>query len=180
MTGYRNYARLLPLLLTLLLLVVALTSCGSGTSPSSGSEDSSSSGADSDLLAAVSLDDFKEAASSYGTVTDMTDQLVFETASVQSDRVNIIYMKTHTQQQAENMISGSGGENTVTVLRSGQNYSYCEENAPADASDGTEAFYGYYLRVDNVLLLVTGKPEDRELVRETAADLLDSLGYPAG
>ena len=110
----------------------------------------------------------------------MTDQLVFETASVQSDRVNIIYMKTHTQQQAENMISGSGGENTVTVLRSGQNYSYCEENAPADASDGTEAFYGYYLRVDNVLLLVTGKPEDRELVRETAADLLDSLGYPAG
>ena len=64
MTGYRNYARLLPLLLTLLLLVVALTSCGSGTSPSSGSEDFSASGADSDLLAAVSLDDFKEAASS--------------------------------------------------------------------------------------------------------------------
>ncbi len=174
MKKHRKFTFLLPVLL---LLTVLLSSCSAGGAPSSGSEDPSLPEG-SDVLPAVSLDDFSEAASAYGTVTDMTEQLTFETASVQTDRINIIYMKTHTEKQAENLISGgTDSEDTVTVLRSGQNYSYCEENAPEDPSDGTAAFYGYYLRVDNVLLLVTGSPEDRTFVRETAEEFFTSLGY---
>ena len=103
MKKHRKFTFLLPVLL---LLTVLLSSCSAGGAPSSGSEDPSLPEG-SDVLPAVSLDDFSEAASAYGTVTDMTEQLTFETASVQTDRINIIYMKTHTEKQAEKICNFS-------------------------------------------------------------------------
>ena len=191
---------LLRVLLPLFLLMAALllfSACSSDkTDDSSGSSavsaeisDSGTTGSSSADAGytAPSLSDFKTAASAYGEVTDLTDQLTYESAVVTgNDRLNIIFMKASSPEEAERLIfeesedSGDSASNPhIARLRSGSNFAYYEENVPADIASGTEAYYGYYLRVDGTVLLVTGAPEDSELVKETAGEQFEALGCPA-
>ncbi len=192
----------LPLLL--IALLTGLSACASEIPTNSSSENRST---ENDTYPSVSLEDFKVAASAYGTVIDMTEQLTYESAAVQGNsQYNIIYMKADTPQQAERILvsefsssadsddsaysdsdnsaypddasSYSDTEKTnIRTLRCGVNYCYYEEDAPADPEAGTAAFYGRYLRVDNVLLLVTGTAENKAGVKETSAKLFQLLGY---
>lgn len=116
----------------------------------------------------------------------MTGQLTYESAVVtDNDKFNIIYMKTPSSDEARRILfeesaksPDSSASPYITTLRSGVNFDYYEENVPEGASDA-EPFYGYYLRVDGMLLLVTGAPEDRNAVKSTAGKLFEGLGYPA-
>lgn len=192
---------LLRVLLPLFLLMAALllfSACSSDKTDGSGGSSSSVSAEVSDSgtagtssgdtgYTAPSLSDFKTAASAYGEVTDLTDLLTYESAAVtDNDRLNIIFMKASSPEEAERLIfeeSGSSGDSAsnphIARLRPGSNFAYYEENVPADTASGTEAYYGYYLRVDGTVLLVTGAPEDSELVKETAGELFEALGCPA-
>ena len=173
------------LTLMMLVLLFSLSACSS-QSPSDSSKNSVSAESESDTYQAPSLDDFKAAASAYGTVTDMTQQLTYESAAVQNNsRYNIIYMKAVTPDQAERILfseSGFDAENAsenpnIQTLRSGGNYCYYEEYASTDPQSNTAAFYGRYLRIDNVLLIVTGAPEDKAGVQGISEKLFQSLGY---
>ena len=167
-----------------LLLITALfgfSACGP-ISPSGSSKDSVSAENEADIYRTASLEDFKTAASVYGTVTDMTEQLTYESAAVRdNDQYNMIYIKAVSSKQAERILfsdSDSGADQTdIKKLRSGVNYCYYEEEAPADPQSGTAAFYGRYLRVDNVLILVTGTPDDKDGVQDVSGKLFQSLGY---
>ena len=171
-------AALCAVLLLTAAVLFSLCAC-STKAPSDSSADPIAQ--EKDTYQAASLTDFKEAASVYGTVTDMTEQLTYESAAVKgNDRYNIIYMKAVTPEQAEDILfsdSGPDTDPTVNKLRSGDNYCYYEENAAADPASSTAAFYGRYLRIDNVLLIVTGAPEDKTGVQETSEKLFSALGY---
>ena len=173
------------LTLMMLALLFSFSACGSQSMPDS-SQDSVTAEAEEDTYQAPSLDDFKAVASAYGTVTDMTQQLTYESAAVQNNsRYNIIYMKAVTPDQAERILFSESGFDTengsenpnVQTLRSGGNYCYYEEYASTDPQSDTAAFYGRYLRIDNVLLIVTGAPEDKVGVQEISGKLFQSFGY---
>ena len=180
------------LLLTAALLFTACTSDSdkNGEPPSSpvySAENEENNSAENEGSYKISsLDDFKTAASAYGTVSEMTGQLTYESAVVtDNDKFNIIYMKTPSSDEARRILfeesaksPDSSASPYITTLRSGVNFDYYEENVPEGASDA-EPFYGYYLRVDGMLLLVTGAPEDRNAVKSTAGKLFEGLGYPA-
>ncbi len=196
----RRLAVLTTCLICLAALTLSLSSCNSPEKNGLSSADSSNSAdvpgageetaapkADDSSLVPVTLDAFKEAASAYGIVTDTTEQLAFESAAVQNGSFTLIYMRANTPEQAEDFLT-DGGKNEVTALRSGSNYTYYEEISPSggqsssdsshspNGSGSSDGFYGYYLRIENVLLLVTGSPSDEKAVRETAETLFRTLG----
>ena len=193
-----RYRRIFSKALSLFLLLTAalrFTACTSDadkngkplSSPVYSAENEENNSAENEGSYKVSsLDDFKTAASAYGTVSEMTGQLTYESAVVtDNDKFNIIYMKTPSSDEARRILfeeseksPESSASPYITTLRSGVNFDYYEENVPEGASDA-EPFYGYYLRIDGMLLLVTGAPEDRNAVKSTAGKLFEGLGYPA-
>lgn len=195
-TEKRPYRRIFSRVFPLLLLMTAMllfTACASdsdknGEAPSSSSysaENVKSETENTDAYKVSPLTDFKNASSAYGEVTDMTDQLTYESAAVTNNGINIIYMKTPSADEARRLIfeesadpSDSAASPYITTLRSGSNFDYYEENVP-EGTSGTEPFYGYYLRVDGMLILVTGAPENKEIVKNTAGKLFEALGYAA-
>lgn len=179
---------LLILFLILCLSVLPLAGCGRDGGNDSGSANSLNRDNSADSSATVSIagsivstEDFKAAASHYGTVADLTDQLSYEAAVVtDSDRFNIIFMDLPTPEQAERMIyeqdeNGSGKNPYVTLLSADTDPVIYEENCPADESLGFEAYYGYYLRSGSMLLIVTGAPEDKEDITAAAENIFANL-----
>ncbi len=182
--------KLTALCLAILLASFGLSACGSDSaangngqsgSESSQQEDISMSSEDvpvsDDTYEAATMESFQSEAASWGEVSDVTDQLTYEASVMKSEKLTMIYMKTNNVEQAENILidNTSDEESHVKVLRQGGNYTYYEE----EQKDGDEPFYGYYLRIENVLLLVTGAPEDRQQIKSAAGELFQKMGYAA-
>ena len=79
---------------------------------------------------------------------------------------------------AKSMIFGGAGSinQNVTVVKAGDNYDYYEEKSDSNESP-ENSFFGYYLRVDNMLLLVTGPANDSNSVRSKAKSFFQKFGY---
>lgn len=128
----------------------------------------------------TTVDTFKEAAGKYGDVHDMTEALGYESAAVSGDGLNLIYMKLDDAAAAKSMALGDQGVDGVElkVMDSGANYDYYEEIVDSSVSEDLGSVYGIYLRVDNMLILITGTVENKDDVKAQAHEFYTGLGYP--
>ncbi len=190
-----NFLKIQPFIIILsLLLIFALTACSSpqnssgqdseapgfpsADNPSDGA-DSSSPGSDGTSLPVVTLDDFKRAAAKYGEVQDMSDSFGYPSAAVTGELINLIYITPDSEKTAVSMITGEDEDESenIQVVASGDNYQYYEEFAESIPDEDIEAFYGYYLRVENMAILITGPADKREDVKKEAKSFYNELGY---
>ena len=155
-------------------------SAGVLSNPDSGSnkEDSSRS-FPKDKLATIDKTKFSEIAASYGEIQDVSEEFGFDALAVHSDNeMNYIYMMLQNDAAAKSMLFGGAGSinQNVTVVKAGDNYDYYEEKSDSNESP-ENSFFGYYLRVDNMLLLVTGPANDSNSVRSKAKSFFQKFGY---
>lgn len=166
-------------LLALSLLLIS-TACGTGVPGAGGPESAGSSEAlPQGHYSTVSPDRFREAVSGLGEVYDSSEELGFEALAVHTDdELNYIYVMRDTDTQAKEMLFGNekSPNKGVSIDVAGPNYGYYEEQGTAE--NGYDVpFYGYYLRVGSMILMVTGKPDNSEQVKEKALTFFKSLGY---
>lgn len=164
-----------------LMAAVMLTMGAAGCSKTEGLDSSEPEVVNNVSLEVTSIDKFKEAAESYGEIYDMTEILGFESAAVSSEELNLIYMALDDSAAAKSMALGDLGNEGVEIetIDSGKNYEYYEETVSSDAETDISSIYGLYLRVDNMLILVTGDLNDKDSVRDKAVAFYEGLGYPA-
>ncbi|MCI8283738.1 MAG: hypothetical protein HFE90_00470 [Firmicutes bacterium] len=168
-----------------LIFILMFTACGSeknNADASDSSEAPASSEANNaadDKLTVISFDDFKNAASVYGDLHDMSDSFGYPAAAVTGENINIIYMTPKTEADAKSMILEENSSETqnIKVVSSGSNFEYYEETAEAKEDESIEAFYGYYLRADNMAILITGPLDKKDTVKQEAVNFYNKLGY---
>lgn len=162
-------------------LLLISTACGTGVpgTEGAGSTEGSSGTLPEGHYSTISADRFREAVSGFGEIDDSSETLGFEALAVHSDNdLNYIYVKRDTDTQAKEMLFGNEeSPNTgVTIDIAGPNYGYYEEKGTTENGYDTP-FYGYYLRVGSMVLMVTGKPDDSENVKSAAIAFFKKLGY---
>ena len=110
----------------------------------------------------------------------MTEALGYEAAAVSGNELNLIYMKLDDAAAAKSMALGDKGADGVelNVIDSGSNYDYYEEIVDSNVSSQLGSVYGIYLRVDNMLILITGSVENKNDVKTQAHEFYTGLGYP--
>lgn len=170
-----------------LIFILMFTACGSekNNTDVSGSSDAPSAPSESaentngDKLTAVSFNDFKKTASEYGDLHDMSDSFGYHAAAVTGENINIIYLTPTNADDAKSMIleENSSEPQNIKVVSSGSNFEYYEETAEAKEDESIEAFYGYYLRADNMAILITGPLEKKDSVKQEAVNFYNKLGY---
>ena len=160
-------------------LAVGAAGCGK-TDGLSGSGEPDIQGQTETTYPVTTIDAFKEAAGKYGDVHEMTEALGYESAAVSGDDLNLIYMKLDDAAAAKSMALGDQGVDGVElkVIDSGANYDYYEEIVDTGVSAEPGSVYGIYLRVDNMLILITGKVENKDNVKTQAHEFYTGLGYP--
>lgn len=173
----------LVLILTVLMILPGLSACG--TDPGTAGSDNLSAGEDSpvqasDYYAAVSMNRFKTVSADLGDAVDLTEDYGFDACTVSgADGTNYIYMYLTSADMAKELITDGDGDGEqdpgLEILKTGANYEYYRENYTNDTTEASVC--GYYLRVDNMLILAAGSLLDEETVREDAAALFRSLGY---
>lgn len=164
-------------------LAAGTAGCGKTDGLSAGNGEPEIQGEAEVTYPVTSVDAFKEAAAKFGEVHDMTEALGYEAAAVSGDNLNLIYMKLDDAAAAKSMALGDKDKDGVElkVINSGANYDYYEEIVDADSADtmdGLGSVYGIYLRVDNMLILVTGTVENKNEVKTQAHAFYTGLGYP--
>lgn len=132
-----------------------------------------------DRLDTVSKESFTEIVTAYGEIQDVSKDFGFDALAVHSDNsLNYIYMMLQNDAAAKSMIFGNADSinPNVSIVKTGDNYDYYEEKYESD-ENSRNSFFGYYLRVDNMLLLVTGPINDSNAVRSGAKSFFRELGY---
>lgn len=175
------------ILIFTLIFILMFTACGSekNSANTSGSAEYSSVSekendrSQVDKLTAASFDDFKKAALAYGDLHDMSDSFGYPAAAVTGGNINIIYLTPANEADAKSMILEENGGETqnIKVVSSGGNFEYYEETAEAKEDESIEAFYGYYLRADNMAILITGPLDKKDTVKQEAINFYNKLGY---
>ena len=164
------------------MLAVGAAGCGKTDGLSAGDGEPEIQGEAEKTYPVATIEAFKEAAGKYGDVRDMTDTLGYESAAVSTEDINLIYMKLDDAAAAKSMALGDKGTEGVElkVTYSGANYDYYEETVDPESEVSSEigAVYGIYLRVDNMLILVTGTADNKDDVKVTAHEFYTGLGYP--
>ena len=125
-----RYRRIFSKALSLFLLLTAallFTACTSDSdkngeplsSPVYSAENEENNSAENEGSYKISsLDDFKTAASAYGTVSEMTGQLTYESAVVtDNDKFNIIYMKTPSSDEARRILFEESAKSPDSISR---------------------------------------------------------------
>ncbi len=175
---------LLPILVLMILL--SLTACGSdGANPAAEGDSGSFSSQEeparsSDSYSSVSMNRFKDVASDFGTAQDVSDDFGFDACMVEGeDGTDYIYMYLSSSDMAEQLITDGNGDGMMDpglkIIRAGANYEFYTEYYENEEKDTTVC--GYYVRVDNMLIFVTGEKSEEEKVRSNAETLFGSLGY---
>ncbi len=161
-------------------LAVGAAGCGKTDGLSAGNGEPEIQGQTEISYPVTTVDAFKEAAGKYGEVHDMTEALGYESAAVSGESLNLIYMKLDDAAAAKSMAMGDKGVDGVElkVIDSGANYDYYEEIVDLSVSEDLGSVYGIYLRVDNMLILITGTAENKNDVKTQAHEFYTGLGYP--
>lgn len=175
-----KFRKITSALLALSLLLMA-TACGASNPETAGpgSAEASSEPLPKGHYSTISADRFKEAVSGLGDIDDSSDQLGFEALAVHADTgLNYIYVMRDTDTQAKEMLFGNEESPNVGVSIdiAGPNYGYYEEQGTAE-NGYDPTFYGYYLRVGSMIIMVTGPADDSENVKTTAVNFFKKLGY---
>lgn len=161
-------------------LAAGAAGCGKTDGLSAGNGEPEIQGEAEVTYPVTDVDKFKEAAGKYGEVRDMTEALGYEAAAVSGDKLNLIYMKLDDAAAAKSMALGDKGADGVelNVIDSGSNYDYYEEIVDSNVSSQLGSVYGIYLRVDNMLILITGSVENKNDIKTQAHEFYTGLGYP--
>lgn len=161
------------------IMVLASASCGTAQELSMYSADPQAVRGES--YPPASLDTFKAVASSYGEVYDMSETFGCDAAAVSGESVSLVYLALKDEAEAMSMALGDKDLEGVSldVVSSGSNYDYYEEIYQSNEQPDGGSFYGLYLRVDNVLILISGPLADQDSVKAEAVDFYSQLGYPS-
>ena len=167
-------------LMTSAALIAGAAGCGKTDGLSAGNGEPEIQGEAEVTYPVTDIDKFKEAAGKYGEVHDMTEALGYEAATVPGDELNLTYIKLDDAAAAKSMALGDKGADGVElkVIDSGSNYDYYEEIVDSSVSSELGSVYGIYLRVDNMLILITGTVENKNDVKTKAHEFYTGLGYP--
>ncbi|MBR2778593.1 MAG: hypothetical protein IKD85_00225 [Firmicutes bacterium] len=175
-------------LLSVLVIMILLTlpACSQDSKTASGGTDwsagSESEGVErsSDSYSPVSMNRFKSAVSDIGEAQDVSEDFGFDASMVSgSDGTSYIYIFMTTAEMAEQLITDGDGDGYpdpgLQMIRGGANYEFYREEYENDETGITVC--GYYIRVDNMLILVNGDREAEETVKADADGLFRKLGY---
>ena len=161
-------------------LAAGAAGCGKTDGLSAGNGEPEIQGEADVTYPVTDIDKFKEAAGKYGEVRDMPEEFGYEAATVSGDELNLTYIKLDDAAAAKSMALGDKGADGVelNVIDSGSNYDYYEEILDSNVSSQLGSLYGIYLRVDNMLILITGSVENKNDVKTRAHEFYTGLGYP--
>lgn len=161
-------------------LAAGAAGCGKTDGLSAGNGEPEIQGEAEVTYPVTDIDKFKEAAGKYGEVHDMPEEFGYEAATVSGDKLNLTYIKLDDAAAAKSMALGDKGTDGVelNVIDSGSNYDYYEEIMDPSVSSELGSVYGIYLRVDNMLILITGSVENKNDVKKQAHEFYTGLGYP--
>ena len=161
-------------------LAAGAAGCGKTDGLSAGNGEPEIQGEAEVTYPVTDIDKFKEAAGKYGEVRDMPEEFGYEAATVSGDELNLTYIKLDDAAAAKSMALGDKGADGVelNVIDSGSNYDYYEEILDSSVSSEPGSLYGIYLRVDNMLILITGSVENKNDVKTQAHEFYTGLDYP--
>ena len=175
---------ILPIIVSVLMLLLSLAACGSEQTAGAGSAEGSSLQEtpvqSSDSYEPVSMNRFKKAAADLGEAQDVSEDFGFDACMVTGeDGTNYIYMYLSSDDMADQLLTDGDGDGLtdpgLQLIKSGGNYEFYKEIYENEESGAT--IRGYYLRVENMLILITGDQEAEETVMSDADTLFRSLGY---
>lgn len=161
-------------------LAAGAAGCGKTDGLSAGNGEPEIQGEAEVTYPVTDIDKFKEAAGKYGEVRDMPEEFGYEAATVSGDELKLTYIKLDDAAAAKSMALGDKGADGVelNVIDSGSNYDYYEEIVDSSVSSESGSLYGIYLRVDNMLIFITGTVENKNDVKTQAHEFYKGLGYP--
>lgn len=127
-------------------------------------------------LSIVSKNKFLSELSDLGEVNDSSDENGFEACFIKAETVNYIYMFLPTEDMAEEILNDDDqGKENSTVICSGENYEYSESRSVSGKDNSLQ--YNVNLRVDNMLIVVSGSSDNRKEIMSDASAALKKLGY---
>lgn len=172
----------------LILSMLLLAGCGQGTGtndPAAGSAAGEEAAPQTKAgtggsLPVISMNKFKSAVSGFGEVQDMTEDYGFDACMVREEDGNVyIYMFMPTEEMADQLITDADGDGQadpgLEILKSGDNFAYYRQSGETDQQGIPISEYA--LRVENMLILVSGGSDRETAIKEQTEKLLKTLGY---